>query len=546
MRYKTQAAMPFAGSMNRRTFLAALLASASGAGGLASRSLMAAENALRFGPARPFSKDALRARAKRMASQPFVPPATPDRQILERIDYDEHGRLRFDPAAALFSNGPGRYPVTFFHLGRYFQVPVRMHAISQGRAHEILYDPGLFNMSPNSPARALGAHTGYAGFRLQESRLGDQTSLDWQRNDWVAFLGASYFRAIGDAFQYGLSARGIAIDVALADRPEEFPSFTEFFIETPGEDDQAQIVHALLDGPSICGAYSFRLVRGTGVTMTVDASIFLRRPVQRLGIAPLTSMYWYSEKSRQDGIDWRPEVHDSDGLAIWNGHGERIWRPLNNPQKISASAFRDNSPKGFGLLQRDRDFDHYLDGVHYERRPGLWVEPLGNWGEGAIQLIEIPTTNETHDNIVAMWVPASQPLPGRGLDVRYRLHWQAEEPNPVQVARCVATRIGRGGEPGQLAPGHTTKFVVEFLGEPLSRLPYGVVPEVMVSCSQGRVLSRVAEAVPNGRTGHWRVRFDLTAQHTGPIELRLYLRHEGQALTETWLYQFQSNALNNG
>lgn len=493
---------------------------------------------LRFGPPRQFSFEQLQARARQMASQPYLPPRSPDRGILEQIDYDEHGRLKFDTRAALFADGPGRYPVTFFHLGRYFQTPVQMYVVSDGAARELLYDPALFSMSAHSPAQSLGEHTGFAGFRFQESRFADQHPLDWQTHDWVAFLGAAYFRAIGDDFQYGLSARGIAIDVALADRPEEFPVFTEFFLEASADAKQAPLVYALLDGASVCGAFQFRIERASGVRMEVQAHVWLRRPVGRLGIAPLTSMYWYSEKSRRQGVDWRPEVHDSDGLALWTGFGERLWRPLNNPPRLMASAFSDRDPRGFGLLQRDRNFDNYLDGVHYERRPALWVEPLGHWGAGAVELIEIPTDDETHDNIVAMWVPAKTPLPGQELALRYRLHWQAAEPDPIPVARCVATRSGRGGEPGQPAPPGSVRFVVEFLGGPLTELPFGIIPDAVVSASRGEVSGAVAEPVPNGRPGHWRARFDLLAAGHEAIELRLYLRDRGEALSETWLHQF--------
>lgn len=524
--------------LRRRRFIETGLAAAASLALGDSRAAARDAPVLKLGPPQPFSFERLRRRAQQMAVRPYQAPRSPDRRILQQIDYDEHGRLKFDPRAALFADGPGRYPVTFFHLGRYFQVPVRMHAVSDGNAHELLYDPALFSMSPHSPAQVLGEHTGFAGFRLQESRFSDQYPLPWQSNDWAAFLGASYFRAIGDAFQYGLSARGIAIDVALADRPEEFPAFTEFFIEAPANERDAPRVHALLDGPSVCGAFQFRLVRDAGVTMDVQCHLWLRRPVQRFGIAPVTSMYWYSEKSRRMGVDWRPEVHDSDGLAIWTGGGERLWRPLNNPAQIMVSAFGDRDPRGFGLLQRDRNFENYLDGVHYERRPGLWVEPLGPWGRGAVELVEIPTDDETHDNIVALWVPAQQPAPGQELALRYRLHWQAAEPDPLPVARCVATRIGRGGEPGQAAPEGSVRFVVEFFGGRLAELPFGILPEAVISASRGTLPVSVAEPVPNGRAGHWRVRFDLLAPGSGPVELRLYLRDRGDAASETWLYQY--------
>ena len=301
---------------------------------------------------------------------------------------------------------------------------------------------------------------------------------------------------------------------------------------------------------SACRDKPITLTRTADVLMDVEASLYLRRDIARLGLAPCTSMYWYSETARPAGegsvpADWRPEVHDSDGLALWTGAGERIWRPLNDPPRVTVSAFEDKSPHGFGLVQRDRNFDHYQDGVHYERRPDLWVEPLGDWGAGAVQLVEIPTDDEIHDNIVAMWVPAAPARAGASLDLRYRLHWTADERwmtdsnGPSALAQCVATRMGRGGEPGQPPVPHSTKFVVEFLGGPLAALPFGVIPQAVVTASQGTPGAAVVEPVPDGIPGHWRARFDLdTHAVTGPVELRLYLKRDNAALSETWLYQF--------
>ncbi|HKB58541.1 MAG TPA: glucan biosynthesis protein D [Gallionellaceae bacterium] len=534
---------------DRREFVAtaaALLAALA-----AGAALPAAAGPLRFSSAKKFSFDALRQRAREMALMPYNPPPQPPGAVLDKIDYDAHGKLHFRTDDALFANGPGRYPITFFAMGRYSRSPVRMHVIdAHGAAREIRYDPDYFDMPADSPARDLGPHAGFAGFRIQESRLGDQTKLDWQHNDWAAFLGASYFRAIGGLYQYGLSARGVAVNVAESGQAEEFPAFTEFWFEAGKDGDDSVILYALLDGPSISGAYRFTLTRTADVLMDVEASLYLRRDIARLGLAPCTSMYWYSETVRPAGegsvpADWRPEVHDSDGLALWTGAGERIWRPLNDPPRLTVSAFEDKSPHGFGLLQRDRNFDHYQDGVHYERRPDLWVEPLGDWGAGAVQLVEIPTDDEIHDNIVAMWVPAAPAKAGASLDLRYRLHWTADERwitesnGPSPLAQCIATRLGRGGEPGQPPVPHSTKFVVEFLGGPLAALPFGVIPQAVVTASQGTVGPAVVEPVPDGIPGHWRARFDLdTRAVTGPVELRLYLKRDNAALSETWLYQF--------
>lgn len=527
--------------LDRRTFLTVGSAAAA-IGALGHTGPVRAATGLKLGRPAPFSFERLTAEAEALASRPFVAPPALPAGVLDRIDYEAHGKIKFDTDSALFRDGPGAFPVTFFHLGRFFPTPVHMHlvetAAGDGFAREILYDPGYFDMPPDSPARQLPAGAGFAGFRFQESRLGDTTKLDWRRNDWVAFLGASYFRAIGALHQYGLSARGIAVDVAVPGKAEEFPAFTRFYFEPPAEGGDSVTVHALLEGPSLAGAYRFTMQRGRAVVMDVDCRLFLRRDVARLGIAPLTSMYWYSE-TIPTAADWRPEVHDSDGLALWRGNGERIWRPLNNPAQTTASAFADAKPRGFGLMQRDRAFDHYLDGVHYERRPSLWVEPLGDWGDGAVQLIEIPTDDEIHDNVVACWVPQAPATAGSRYALRYRLHWTDADPTRAPLARCVATRTGRGGQPGKPRPEGVRKFMVEFLGEPLAALPFGTRPELVLTATRGSFSYTFTEPVPNGVPGHWRAQFDYVGDGSEPVDMRLFLKTGTQTLTETWLYQYR-------
>jgi glucans biosynthesis protein len=487
-----------------------------------------------MGAPRAFSFETLRETARRAAAAPYIAPPAPS-AMLAQLDYQAWGQIKFDTDHALFADGP--LPVTFFHPAKFFQEPVKIYAVDAGQAREVIYDPAYFDMPPDSPARRLPQGVGFAGFRVQEPRGGQ---LDWRSNDWVAFLGASYFRAIGALRQYGLSARAVAIDTAVYQHPEEFPRFSQFFIERPPPGSDTIVVSALLEGPSIVGACRFRLTRGVGVVMDIDQTLFLRRPVSRFGLAPLTSMYWFSETVKPTAIDWRPEVHDSDGLAIWTGSGERIWRPLNDAATPIVSAFHDQNPKGFGLLQRDRSFDHYQDGVFYDRRPSLWVEPKGDWGQGGVQLIELPTDDEISDNIVATWVPDAPPAPGSAVELSYRLHWLADEPYPTDLARCVASRLGRGGQPGQPRPAGVRKFVVEFLGGPLTSLPFGVKPQMVLQTSRGRITDyRMVEAVPDGVAGHWRAEFDL-ADVTGPepVELRLQLTVGGKVATETWAYQY--------
>jgi glucans biosynthesis protein len=488
---------------------------------------------LQLGPAQAFSYESLIDKAKALAAKPYQTPVRPSPDIVQEINYEEWGKIRFDTDYALGAPSSGAYPATFFHLGMFFQKSVQMHQVKDGKARRIQYTSRYFHMPENSGARKLAENSGFAGFRLQESR----SRADWRTQDWVAFLGASYFRAIGALNQYGLSARGVAVDTA-EPSPEEFPDFTDFFIENSPSKSGPIYVYALLDGPSLTGAYRFALLRTQGVVIDVEASLYVRNDIKRLGLAPLTSMYWFSESQKNRLEDWRPEVHDSDGLAIWTGRGERIWRPLINPPIPGTPSFADENPKGFGLLQRDRVFENYLDGVNYERRPSVWVEPLADWGPGSVQLVELPTDDEIHDNVTVYWRPAAPVKAGASYTLRYRLHWLADEPYPAPMARCIATRVGRGGQPGKPRPVGVYKFVVEFAGAALDPL-WGdsVKASAVVDTSQGTISGAFIEPIPG--TKRWRALFDLTPATSGPAELRLFIQGNGAALTETWLYQFR-------
>lgn len=522
---------------SRRSFLrdSGGLAAALSLAGLPT-SLLAAEPGVRFGPAQPFDFDWLIGHAREMARRPYDPPPRPAPDVVQRIDYDAHGKLRTRPEAALWSTSGGVYPITFVHMGRFFPKTVRLHAIEGGEAREIVYSPDYFTMPEDHVARQLPADaSAFAGFWVQESRRAGS----WpKREPWVTFAGASYFRAVGDLGQVGMSARGIALNVADPE-PEEFPDFTHFWFESTKNEGDPQIVYALLDGASIAGAYRFKLTRTRGVIIEIENHLFPRRDIHRLGVAPLTSMFWYGEYPSSHAEDWRPEVHDTDGLALWNGAGERIWRPINNPPRIVTSSFFDINPKGFGLSQRDRNYDHYLDGVNYHLRPSCWIEPLGDWGRGAVQLVEIPTDDEIYDNVVAFWLPEQPVKGGDSLTFAYRMHWAEFEPfyPALDLARCVATRIGRGGQPGQPRPKGVVKFAVEFDGASLGSIPWGVRPEVVVTASRGGLSRQASE--PVWYTPRWLATFDLAVDgNLDPIELRMFMAMDGKPLTETWLYQY--------
>ncbi|MFN3259009.1 MAG: glucan biosynthesis protein [Pikeienuella sp.] len=484
----------------------------------------------RLGPAEPFGFAQLADRARRMAGAPWAPPATPPAGVLDRIDYDAYWRIRFrdDSSIRLGTSGPA---AQFFHLGRYAREPVAVHVVEDGAAREVVYEETLFDVPADSPAHEMGPLAGFAGVRFMRPGL---------RPDWLSFLGASYFRCDGPEAQYGLSARGLAIDTGLS-RPEEFPRFSAFWIGAGEREGEDVTVHALLDSPSVTGAYRFGATReaGFGQRLAIETRLFFRNGVERLGVAPLTSMFWYSETNRASAPDWRPEIHDSDGLALHTGAGERLWRPLRNPARVTTSSFFDRDPRGFGLIQRDREFDHYHDdGVFYDRRPSVWIEPRGSWGAGAVQLVEIPTADETFDNIVAYWTPAAQPAAGAALSFDYDQHWRALDPFPETLAHVVATWSGWGGVPGQPRPADVDKIAVDFAGGALGGLEEGV--EFELEARGGEILiPRAYRVVGSDR---WRLMFDLRGAHSGPVELRAYLHRGGEPLTETWTWLAEGGA----
>jgi glucans biosynthesis protein len=481
--------------------------------------------AARRGKPQPFSRDWLRARARELAGRPYSSPPATHADLLNRIDYDAYQQIHYRPQEALWADKAPFYPVELFHMGRYFQRPARIFMVNGDTAEEILYSPDLFSFGRSGFARELPDDIGFAGFRVMLAK---------GQPDWLAFLGASYFRSCGETKQYGQSARGLAIDTGLP-TGEEFPAFTHFWLEqrrgSPGV-----VIHALLDGPSVTGAYAITATRETAVITEVEAQLFARKDITRLGVAPLTSMYWFGKINRQPGVDWRPEIHDTDGLAIWTGSGERIWRPLNNPPRIQTSTFFDRTPKGFGLLQRERRFDKYEDdGVFYNLRPSVWIEPLGDWGEGAIQLVELPTDDEINDNIVAYWTPKEQFRAGGSMRFHYRAHWRLEEPYPAAIGRVIATRAGMGGVPGQPRLKGVTRYAVDFSGAALGQLTVKDGVKAKVSARGGVIKNTAAYPVVGG--GYWRVIFDFTPPDADPVDLRMYLTRNGEALTETWIYQ---------
>lgn len=517
--------------MKRRTFINAVCSSAGlGAGALLSPAAQAA-GLKPLGQPQAFDYAWLKGRARELAAAPYRPPREKLPPDVAALDWDQHQEIRFRPDHALWSDQKLRFHAQLFHLGMFVIKPVRIFEVTDGRAQELAYDPELFDYGKSGLVGSKQpADLGFAGFRLNFHTA--------PKYDIAAFQGASYFRAIGGLRQYGLSARGLAVDTALP-RDEEFPDFIAYYIERPAPGSNTVMVNALLDSPSISGAYRFAITPGDTLLMDIDAALYPRKTIERLGIAPCTSMFQTGENDRRMANDWRPELHDSDGLSMFTGNGEWIWRPLSNPARLRFNSFADQNPRGFGLLQRDRIFDHYQDdGVFYDRRPSLWVEPKAGWGAGAVQLVEIPTVDETFDNIVAFWNPAEKPQPGQELLMGYRLYWCTEPPVRSPLARIVATRTGIGGIVGQKRPYYSHRFTIDLTGGDLDLLDHSPMVKPVITASSGKV--ELTSARPLASIRGYRVMFDLRPdESTEPVTLRMYLGVDGQALSETWLYEWQ-------
>ena len=485
-----------------------------------------------------FSFERLIAHARRLAALPYVPAQPRYGKLLSQLGYQTFMGIETRKGHQLWENTDLPFSIEFFHLDNGIRVPVDIDIVRNGRARHLNYDPRMFVYPDPGMAQRIPDDLGYAGFRLHDART--------DHREWLAFKGASYFRSPGTENQYGMSARGVAVNSGESG-PESFPDFTRFWIERPAPGDSEITIWALLEGEHLTGAYEMRCSRPGDVIMNIRSRLFQRKAIDRLGIAPLTSMFWFSETNARRGSDWRPEVHDSDGLAIATGKGERIWRALDNPPRPDISLFADESPAGFGLLQRDRNFDHYQDsGVSFERRPSTWVEPAGDWGAGHVALFELPTDDEIYDNINAFWVPDRPATADARWAFDYKLLWTDRAPFPDDLGHVRATRTGHAGDPRTYKDRTPIdrKFVIDFTGGPISGEP-GKDIRIDASASLGKIDNPYLVAIGSNEPG-WRVFIDWLGDmppDQQAVVLRCRLMRGDTPLTETWVYSYYPRPL---
>ncbi len=483
----------------------------------------------------PFTRSTVSEIARRLSRVPFAAPASRLPEVLQNLTYDQYRDIRFKTSASIWQGDGLPFTVQLFHPGFYFKEPIEVAIVKDGVAKHLPYSTDLFDFGPLVPKGIPNADIGFAGIRIH----GPLNRPDYF-DEVVVFQGASYFRSLGKGQAYGISARGLAVKTAEPEG-EEFPIFRAFWIETPVKDGDTIVLYALLDSPSVTGAYRFTIRPGVTTVMDVEADLFPRVDMAKVGLAPGTSMYFFGPNDRLGVDDFRPEVHDSDGLLVVNGRGERLWRPLSNPSTLQISAFVDAGPRGFGLIQRDRNYVTYQDlEAFYEKRPSLWVEPVGDWGTGAVTLVEIPTNSEIHDNIVAYWQP-KDPIPaGTEYSFAYRLSW-GSDPAFVPGGMVVdGTMVGRSTLDGN---SPIRRFVIDFAPQQiLDGKPAGE-PKATVTTSAGKISNIVV--IPNPKIGEgegWRVNFELDPQDANLIELRTVLTFPDGRASETWVYRWTAQA----
>jgi glucans biosynthesis protein len=478
-------------------------------------------------PARALEFAEIAGRARQLADAAYQKPTPALPKELQSLDYDQYWSIRHRPERALWRADRLPFEISFLPLGMYYDLPVKINEVTPEGVQEIKPDSDVFDVGALKLDPALWRNLGFAGFRVRHA-----ASAAEPREEVLTFLGASYFRALGKGQYYGTYGRGLAINTALSSG-EEFPRFVEFWIERPASAKELTL-YALLDSPSATGAYRFVLRPGNESAIDVTARVFLRQPVAKLGLAPLSSMFLFAPHQRPAGDDYRPEVHNADGLSLLAGNGEWLWRPLLNPRRLLVTSFATTNPQGFGLMQRARNFNDYEDlEARFDLRPSVWIEPRGQWGAGRVELVQIPVPDETNSNIVAYWVPDKMPAPKEALDLEYRMVWQREPYVRPPTSWVAQTLRGRGYT---RTPDNTIAFVVDFVGPALKKLPADAKVEGTVwADANGELVQHYTYR--NVVSGGWRTVLRIRRlDEAKPVEMRVFLRSGSVGLSETWSY----------
>jgi len=473
--------------------------------------------------------------AKNLAAQSYREPE-PIPRFMQELSYEQYQGIRFKPEQSLWHASHSRFQVMLIAPGLFYRHPVKLHVIDAQGVHDLSFRKDLFTFSDEEVEKRIPPDLGYAGFKLTYPLQSADT-----QNQFLVFAGASYFRGVGRDNTFGISARGIAVDTGLPSG-EQFPSFVEYWLERPDKNATVTTFYGLLDGKSITGAYRFTVYPGMPTKLKVEAKLFSRDDINLLGVAPLTSMFYYGENTSRPLGQWRSSVHDSDGLLIHNGvSGEWLWRPLLNPKNLEMDYFQTESVQGFGLLQRHDQLWHYQDlGAHYETRPSAWVETQGDWGKGHVVLVQLPTDSETNDNIVAFWTPQTAAVKGQSLDYSYTVSFGDSRLASEPAGQVINTFVGDGGQIGGGSVPGSYRFLVDFAGGPLAKLSANAPVMSTVSAGDnGEIIEHFVEYSPSGQ--FWRLSILAKPAEDKPLSLRAFLSKDGQPVSETWNYRLPAN-----
>lgn len=470
-----------------------------------------------------FGLDDVRERALQLAAEPFEAPAPLPKSAAD-LNYDQYRRIETRQSSTIWGENDQGFRALLDPRGYLFATEVKINFVEDGTVVPHPYAVKDFNFHDLPLKGDVKENLGFAGFRILNilNRAGKFDEL-------VSFKGASFFRALGSGTVYGASARGLSVGTASSEG-EQFPFFTEFWIQRPDAAETSITVYALMDGESTTGAFQFEVTPGPETEIAVNATFFPRKEVSNVGISPITSMYFFSpHDQRKQPDDFRPAVHDSEGLLIWMANGEWVWRPLINPQSLQISVLSTTAPRGFGLIQRKRALEDYSDiEADYHHRPNVWIEPSSDWGTGHLSLVEIPTSNEYNDNIVAFWKPSAPWQAGNAYDISYNMRWSLLPPAMPAVVKVVETRTGKTPDKKR------QMFIIDY--EPADD---GLLTDIeaKISTSSGTIFHPTIKRIP--QTGKTRLSFELDPSSTEVAELRALLTKGGKPVSETWLYRWR-------
>ena len=463
--------------------------------------------------------------ARDLAKRPFRAASSALPDPFGNLAYEQYVAIRPRPEAAIWAAETIGFALEPLHRGFIFSAPVALFVIENGAARRLTYSRAMFDFGKLQPPVDL-PDIGFSGFRVLHPNEGGVLL------ETAIFQGATFFRAVARGQNLGAAARGLSIRTA-DPRGEEFPVFRAFWIEKPTLAGNALVVHALLDSDSVAGAFRFTLRPGEASIIDIECTLIARTVVDHFGLGAMGAIAYSGALDRRRIDDIRPAVREIGGVQMLNGKNEWLWRPVSNRETLQISAFVDENPRGFGFLQRDRDFAAYQDDdQHWEQRPSIWIEPIGEWGPGQVQLVEIPSDSEVNDNIIAYWRPRAPLLAGVEAPFAYRQFWCWTPPERPGLAIVTTSRAGRAPGP---AGGKRRRFLVEFSSDAFADARNMDV-RLNLTAGGGSIIAPRTFCYPERKA--YRVMFDLDPGSETASELRLALEIGGKAISETWLFRW--------